>query len=568
MVDKPEGDRRFTFSSVAGVAKWCSIFSVPTLLIAGLDGDFTAAIALTLALMGAGALEAAAVLVLVVVGVVVYPLLIPIALGHVDDWIVWIAVAYLSIRIVRSRRRRTTTNEPGRYALLRPESYRALLCVAGTTFLILAFFRWFPLLQTIGCMLLVFGMAHLIKARHRLPNISFRKLAANASLTLGSTAVSIVFLELCLPLVLSPDSGGFRLYESSPDHIYRLQPHGQGFSRFKVTESEYRTVSFSISSQGFRDQEFGPKAPDEFRIAMLGDSFTFGSTVAEEDTIPKYLERTLNVLGESEQVSVINAGMNGAGPWQEFGILKDRVLPLEPDLVILQVLLSNDIDNALEKVNKTSQSYKREWYATLQRFVRRNTVAGRAEDWVWHKSRVYREACKASNSQFWIYELVANFRLCPKVASIPIPRNANRPFWLEVNLKEWYPELEEGFQILTDEILNMNRLCREKGIDFVVYAVPLVHETYDDLWEQNMANVPSPAQYEKAKAHGLLYEFLAENAIPHYEVTNEIRDAGPSEATFYMRDGHLSETGNEAVARKTSLFIRDTFYPEGLGKNN
>jgi hypothetical protein len=566
-VDRPEENNRFTYSGLARTIRWFSVFTVPTLLIVGLDGDVTSTIALTLSLLAVGVIEATVVLGLVLIGILVYPQVAQIPLAHVDGWIVWIAVTYMAFHIVRKRSVHSSADTPRKYALWQPKTYRALLCVCGTAFFVLVLFRWFSLFQTIGCAALMFGTAHVVKARHGLPNVAMGKLAANAALTLASTAVSIVLMELCLALVLNPDSGSFRLYETSSDYIFRLRPNADGFFRFKVTKSESRTVSYHISAQGFRDREFEAKASEEFRIAMLGDSFTFGRPVAQENTIPKYLERILNDDDESESISVINAGMNGAGPWQEFGIFTDRVLPLDPDLVILQVFLANDIDNALEKVDKQPQAYDRGWHSTLKRHRRRNTVSGRVEDWVWHKSRVYREMCKATDSDFWVYELVSHFRLVPKVAGVRNPPNAKRPFWMEANIKEWYPDLEEGFKILGDYILSMDRVCQEKGIDFAVYAIPLPGEIYDELWEVDMQHVPPDAEYERTKALRRLYEFLETNEVSHFDVTDPIRNTGPIDSTFYLLDGHLTEQGNEAVARKTSEFIQANKFLNRHGKD-
>ena len=51
----------------------------------------------------------------------------------------------------------------------------------------------------------------------------------------------------------------------------------------------------SISGQGLRDRHFGPKGDDEFRILVLGDSFTFGYC-EWENTIPQRLEQLLSTI--------------------------------------------------------------------------------------------------------------------------------------------------------------------------------------------------------------------------------------------------------------------------------
>lgn len=54
-------------------------------------------------------------------------------------------------------------------------------------------------------------------------------------------------------------------------------------------------VDYHTNSQGFREREFSPEPPPStMRIACLGDSFTWGTGLREEDAWPRWLERELN----------------------------------------------------------------------------------------------------------------------------------------------------------------------------------------------------------------------------------------------------------------------------------
>lgn len=80
-----------------------------------------------------------------------------------------------------------------------------------------------------------------------------------------------------------------------------------------VTEI-YNTNEFSmdakISSQGIRDEIIlSSKPKDTIRILALGDSFTYGWGVKQEDSWPEVVERQLREQGK--KVEVINAGAPG-----------------------------------------------------------------------------------------------------------------------------------------------------------------------------------------------------------------------------------------------------------------
>jgi hypothetical protein len=103
-----------------------------------------------------------------------------------------------------------------------------------------------------------------------------------------------------------------------------------------------------INTLGFRGPEAAPqKAPGVYRIAVAGDSATFGSEVPDEDgTVPGNLERLLNERSGGSRFEVVNAGVPGYNIRQVYFNLVHKVLPLKPDFVIYG-FFPNDLDNEL-----------------------------------------------------------------------------------------------------------------------------------------------------------------------------------------------------------------------------
>jgi len=99
-----------------------------------------------------------------------------------------------------------------------------------------------------------------------------------------------------------------------------------------------------INSFGMRDNEVSiHKAPGRFRIAVVGDSFTFGWRMTLEDCYVKQLERLLNHrAGRGDAFEVLNFGVCGYNTEQEKILLEEKVLAFDPDLVIVG-LVTNDI---------------------------------------------------------------------------------------------------------------------------------------------------------------------------------------------------------------------------------
>ena len=96
-----------------------------------------------------------------------------------------------------------------------------------------------------------------------------------------------------------------------------------------------------INSLGMRDREVAQqKADGIFRIAVVGDSLTYGWRVAIEDCYVKKLEALLNQ--KARRIEVLNFGVSGYNTEQELIVLREKVLGFEPDLVIVG-FVANDI---------------------------------------------------------------------------------------------------------------------------------------------------------------------------------------------------------------------------------
>jgi hypothetical protein len=77
-----------------------------------------------------------------------------------------------------------------------------------------------------------------------------------------------------------------------------------------------------VDSLGFRGQDFSRVPPEgTFRIAMLGDSFVYGTMVDDEATLPAQLQQRL--APRCGPVEVVNAAASGAGGRDVHGERRD-----------------------------------------------------------------------------------------------------------------------------------------------------------------------------------------------------------------------------------------------------
>jgi lysophospholipase L1-like esterase len=86
---------------------------------------------------------------------------------------------------------------------------------------------------------------------------------------------------------------------------------------------------------------YGNKQANEYRIAFVGNSVTFGVGVPKAQTYPEIVEKTLNDLQHHCHVTVFNFGVSSYSVKEMVAILKYRVSEVNPDLVILGLVIDD-----------------------------------------------------------------------------------------------------------------------------------------------------------------------------------------------------------------------------------
>lgn len=119
-----------------------------------------------------------------------------------------------------------------------------------------------------------------------------------------------------------------------------------------------KDVEFSTNSLGYRDDEIGEKGDRDYRILALGDSITLGDYAAVDETYPAFIERFLSEASdpvlEGRNVRVINAGVGAIDLQNEFAILMETGLSVEPDVVLVGMYLNDAYHSPVLKIRRLS----------------------------------------------------------------------------------------------------------------------------------------------------------------------------------------------------------------------
>jgi lysophospholipase L1-like esterase len=152
---------------------------------------------------------------------------------------------------------------------------------------------------------------------------------------------------------------GARPCWTRPDPVlhYRFVPGAKYWSK---KENDH-PITGRINRYGWRDKEWQlHKRPDEYRIAVLGDSFVEGYEVELDSTFHKLTERNWN-RGGICKIELMNFGRSDFTQTEELLVLKSDVRQFSPDMVIVFFYPGNDID---EVRRATSSSFNRPFYTS------------------------------------------------------------------------------------------------------------------------------------------------------------------------------------------------------------
>jgi hypothetical protein len=153
-----------------------------------------------------------------------------------------------------------------------------------------------------------------------------RRLRRALDATAFSLAASVVLLEVGLrTLAVLHPSQVLAHYGDMPADVVR---------RMRRRPGEFH-LGFPCNSGGHYDDEFVKRKPGEHLVVTIGDSFSLG-IVPHDYHFTTVAERILGF-------PVDNMGIAATGPPEYLTLFVDEALPLDPDLVVIDLFVGNDL---------------------------------------------------------------------------------------------------------------------------------------------------------------------------------------------------------------------------------
>jgi len=348
--------------------------------------------------------------------------------------------------------------------------------------------------------------------------------------------------------------------EFDPHFHHRFPPHST--QRYVASEFD---VTIHTNQFGLRGPEpVLPKSAGQVRILMLGDSYTFGYYVREEETFCQLIGEQLAAQGLP--VDVVNGGVPSYSPTLHYISLRDQFLQFEPDLVVLWYDLGDLQDDYRHQRHLV--------YDRDGRIIRCDPrlTHGRFDTWAWIKSHT----AIGQYLEMKVMNLVDRLRVLGLGGYLKAKREGIRTALVatRVRLARRSPDLldHERFLFLreeaTDEVIasywpvseqflsKIHQLLTERQIPLVIGIYPYGMLVGPDHWAEGRTywGFEQGRTYDASKFIAVLQRFCQAKNLPLIDTFDSFRQARNSEPLFYNLDGHFTPAGNRVLA---SHVVRD-----------
>ncbi|MBD3869614.1 MAG: hypothetical protein IFK94_15950 [Acidobacteria bacterium] len=317
----------------------------------------------------------------------------------------------------------------------------------------------------------------------------------------------------------------------------------------KIEQRDFSYVQ-RVNNVGIRGADIEVEKPlDHYRILMLGDSFTMGKGVEDDETASFLLEGHLN-QGDypcnPKKIEVLNGGVDSYAPVLSYIQLARDLVRLEPDLVVLNLDVSDLIQEAAYRTEAVRGPEG--GIVAVPGKADKALLNERIRDWIEQNMFLTRLAL------FYANKLMDHKDLTVK----DVVTRANDEAVAHTLAEDTTPR-EEQWQNIFESIVNIRDFCASRDVEFLLTIYPWAHQVSDAEWNPGrftfMSRDSTPTDSNLIKVRALSEEHGIE-LLDLFPVFRAYRGDAP---LHFKYDMHWTTTGNQVMADGLQAYLKSRY---------
>ena len=303
--------------------------------------------------------------------------------------------------------------------------------------------------------------------------------------------------------------------------------------RFRSHIQERRSIAggspftFSTNALGFRDSKWDRGTAVGFRLLVLGDSYTAGRAVSDEQVFPRILEKRLPLL------EVMNTGVSGWSTDQQLLLMRELLLKYQPDGVLL-MSAPNDIREAFYRRLFVHQGKELRELSPPQIPLANRVLFGLSNYSVFAEQfrQWYHRHSTGHESAYSFL-----FQFFPAWGSFASGRRFRD---IHLFIDSAPKEVEQARALFRSLVSEMHRECEKQGVRFYTGMIPTSWEVGQFHTSDQFISKPATD----------LQSLSRRREIPFINLLNRFRSEPNPSALYLPDDVHFSVKGHEVVAEE------------------
>lgn len=318
--------------------------------------------------------------------------------------------------------------------------------------------------------------------------------------------------------------GEYPALQIDDETIYSLIPN-------KTTHLKYNNYDYYIktNSLGFTSPEIdlSKKGQNELRIMVLGDAFSMPEGLNFEYSYPSLLEKSLRQRYPQYSINIINAGVTGYGPNEEYAQLRKFIDTIKPDIVIDQFFI-NDFEDI--NVNKAERLSGIGFYvdnSNMEKYIGNTQLPTHISQFAQKFTGITDKSLLYNKSLLYLYE-------------------KNSSFYSDTVIRKIRKYLQET-----------KDLCTSHNSDLIVMYVPsqiVVSAPNQISYYPYNIDLSDSTVFNFSKASEIVQKTCSDFKIDFIDVTECLRSY-KNQPVYYRESWHWNKDGHQAVSGFLEEFL-------------